>query len=120
MKSNAASSSTTSSSSDNKNNFLPVFKTLLKAAGQVDVAFGNIKEGSEEYKNIEKWIGLSTTTTTELPLKDLDEQLKNKTFVASNNKLTAADVAVFGLVNNYIVSITRAIFWTRPSSFWAD
>lgn len=81
--------------------FLPIFKTLLQEAGQVDVAFGAQKEDSEERKSIEKWIEASTSGK-EVPIRELDEQLKNKTYIAGN-KLTAADVAVFGALNTYIV-----------------
>lgn len=80
---------------------MPIFKTLLQEAGQVDVAFGALKEDSEERQSIEKWIEASTSGQ-EVSIKDLDEQLKNKTFIAGN-KLTAADVAVFGALNTYIV-----------------
>lgn len=80
---------------------MPIFKTLLQEAGQVDVAFGAQKEDSEERKNIEKWIEASTSGQ-DVPVKDLDEHLKNKTYIAGN-KLTAADVAVFGALNTYIV-----------------
>jgi aminoacyl tRNA synthase complex-interacting multifunctional protein 1 len=81
--------------------FLPIFQTLLQEAGQVDVAFGAHKEGSEERKSIEKWIEASTSGQ-DLPVKELDEHLKNKTYIAGS-KLTAADVAVFGALNTYIV-----------------
>lgn len=82
--------------------FLPIFKTLLQEAGQVDVAFAAQKEESEERKTVEKWIEASTSGQ-DVPLKELDEHLKNKTYIAAN-KLTAADVAVFGALNTYIVS----------------
>lgn len=83
--------------------FLPIFKTLLQEAGQVDVAFGAQKKDSDERKSIEKWIEASTAGQ-EVPIKELDEQLKNRTYVASN-KLTAADIAVFGALNTYIVGL---------------
>lgn len=84
---------------------MPIFKTLLQEAGQVDVAFGAHKEESEERKNIEKWIEASTSGQ-QVPLKELDEQLKNKTYIAGN-KLTAADVAVFGALNTYIAQASH-------------
>jgi glutathione S-transferase len=80
--------------------FLPIFKNLLQEAGQVDVAFAAQKEESDERKSIEKWIDASTNGQ-DVPVKELDEHLKNKTYIAGG-KLTAADVAVFGALNNYI------------------
>jgi aminoacyl tRNA synthase complex-interacting multifunctional protein 1 len=74
---------------------------LLEQAGQVDVAFAAHKEGSEERKTVEKWIE-AATSGQDLPLKELDEHLKNKTYIAGS-KLTAADIAVFGAVNTHVV-----------------
>ncbi|KAK9895345.1 nucleic acid-binding protein [Cystobasidium minutum MCA 4210] len=85
--------------------FLPIFKTLLQEAGQVDVAFAAQKEESEERKTVEKWIEASTSGQ-DVPLKELDEHLKNKTYIAAN-KLTAADVAVFGALNTYIAQASH-------------
>lgn len=87
---------TTVSSSPKTGEFLPIFKSLLEEAGQISEALG-----TEDRKSVEHWI-TAATSAGEFPTKDLDGLLVPKTYIAES-RCTAADVAVFGSLQSYIV-----------------
>lgn len=81
--------------------------SLLEGVGQSNEALGFSKAESDDKKAIEKWID-SATSGAELPIKELDEHLKNKMFIGEG-KLTAADLAVYGNLQSHMVRVGRVI-----------
>lgn len=94
--------------------FFDFFKHLVEQADQADSAFGSVQtagksaKAKDDEKDAAHWINAATTPQTHFDVKSADEALKNRTYLVEG-KLTAADVAVFGTVHPYIVSVAYSI-----------